>query len=221
MENIGFLVLVLVLNLITAVLLMKNRYVNQEDGQDGCAIGRRFLLIYSCVFVLLNLAIAVFFIYMYPENTFLYSAKRFCVLSLLWPIGLIDYKTYKIPNPFIVYGLVCRGLILVAELFFEPDLVLGEFVSELIVAAAVGVAAILCSVCIRNSIGFGDIKLFLVMGLLLGADGTWSAIFVSLIIAFILTLFLLITKKKGKKDVVAFAPSAMIGTYISVILTGM
>lgn len=221
MENIVFLLLVFVLNLVAMWLLIKNKYINQIDEQGDPVVSKRFALLYSCAFVLINLAIAVFFIYMYPDNTLLYSMKRFSALSLLWPIGLIDYKTYKIPNPFIIYGLGCRLLILIAELFMDSNQVWINILSELIIAAVVGLAAILCSICIKNSIGFGDIKLFLVLGLLLGADGTWGAIFTSLIISFVIAAFLLITRKKGKKDAVPFAPAAMIGTYISIILTGM
>ena len=106
-------------------------------------------------------------------------------------------------------------------MIFERNYILGNLIAEVVAAVAIALAAFLCSICMKNSIGYGDIKLFIVMGLLLGMNGIWSAVFVSLIVAFFAAIALLITKKKGRKDVVPFAPAIVIGTYVSVILTGM
>ena len=157
----------------------------------------------------------------YKENSVLYSVKRMLMLALLWPIALIDIKTYRIPNRFIITGLLFRLAVLIFELFFENEILFGTLKSEVIAVIALCLAAFLCSVCMKGSIGYGDIKLFIVMGMLLGMDGIWGAIFMSLIIAFISSVILLLAKKKGKKDIVPFAPSIALGTYISIILTGM
>ena len=93
--------------------------------------------------------------------------------------------------------------------------------SEVIAAAGLAAAALLCGLLLKGSIGFGDIKLFIVMGLLLGLEGIWSAIFISLIVSFIISVYLLATKKKSRKDAIPFAPALMIGTYISIIITGI
>ena len=47
------------------------------------------------------------------------------------------------------------------------------------------------------------------------------SVFVSLIVSFVISAVLLVTKKKKRRDVIPFAPALMIGTYISVFLTGM
>ena len=82
-------------------------------------------------------------------------------------------------------------------------------------------AAVLCGVLIKNSVGFGDMKLFVVMGLLLGTQGIWSAVFLSLIVSFIAAVFLLATKRKTKKDAIPFGPALVLGTYLAAYLTGM
>lgn len=211
----------LLLNLFVSFLLMKDPGLQEENENKQALVSRKTLWIYSGVFVVINLLIVALFIFMYPTNGLLFSLKRFCVLALLWPLALIDWKTYRIPNKFVISGLCLRAAIFVAELFWDREYVFGNIVTELITALALMLASFLCSVCMKNSIGYGDIKLFFVMGLLLGPNGIWGAIFTSLIVAFIIALFLLITKRKNKKDVVPFAPSIMIGTYISIILTGM
>ncbi len=220
-ENWILYLAVLLLNAVTFFLLTKDPelYVAGEGGR--MLVSRRFTAIYGVCFVLLNMGIAVMFTYVYPTNTLLFSLKRFSILALLWPVALIDWKTYRIPNRFVLAGLGFRTILFVGELFLDNGAVWGNLISEAIAAGALGLATLLCSVCMKNSIGFGDLKLFLVMGLLLGTNGIWGAIFMSLIVAFIMAIFLLVTKKKSKKDVVPFAPSIMIGTYISVILTGM
>ena len=134
---------------------------------------------------------------------------------------MIDWKPYRIPNRFVLTGLAFRVALVVAELFLDKEYLVGNLVSEVVAALALAVASFLCCICVKNSIGYGDIKLFLIMGLLLGLNGIWSAILMSLVVAFFAAIFLLLTKKKNKKDAVPFAPAIAIGTYLSVILTGM
>lgn len=176
---------------------------------------------YAVFFMILNIAVSVLFGLYYTENSFLFSLKRMGLLGILWPVGYIDFKTYRIPNRFILLGLSYRGIILILELIFARNTIPAILISEGIAALGLFVATILCSVCIKNSIGYGDIKLFCVMGFMLGLEGIWNAIFMSLIAAFIVSVILLISKKKSRKDAVPFAPSIVLGTYISIILTGM
>lgn len=221
LENILTVIVVCLINGVSLCLLLKDPGLREEQESGKPLVSRQFIWIYAGFFIALNIAISLFFMYMYESNTMLFSIKRFCILALLWPLGLIDFKTYRIPNRFIITGLIFRALIIIAELFMERQYLLGNLIEEAIATVALVVASLLCCVCIKNSIGYGDIKLFIVMGLLLGLQGIWTAVFVSLIVAFLVAVVLMIIRKKGKKDVVPFAPSIMIGTYISIILTGM
>ena len=67
----------------------------------------------------------------------------------------------------------------------------------------------------------GDIKLMLVMCLFQGFYGVVSSLFCSLFIAFIYAIIVLLLRKKTKKDSVAFAPAILLGTALSIFLTGM
>ncbi len=221
LENIIFIVTTLLFNTVTAFFLFKDKIAITSGDNNVPMLSKRFLLIYSGIFFVINILIVVLFINLYEVNSLIFSLKRLCMLSILWPVGLIDFKDYRIPNKFIIVGLIFRVAILIPEIIFESKYVIGNLISEVVAAVAIALAAFLCSICFKNSIRYGDIKLFIIMGLFLGLNGIWSSIFMSLIIAFFVAIFLLISKKKGKKDVVPFAPSIMIGTYISVILTGM
>lgn len=220
-ENIILLISVIIINLVVFYLLTKDKGLNEIKDDGKTVVSKKFILIYSAIFIIINIAIAIFFMFMYSSNSVLFSLKRFFVLSLLWPVALIDFKTYRIPNVFILAGLSFRAILIIPELIFERTYIVGNIITELIATVAITLAAFLCSICMKNSIGYGDIKLFIVMGLLLGMNGIWGAVFMSLIVAFFVAVFVLVTRKKGRKDVVPFAPAIMIGTYISVILTGM
>lgn len=220
-ENIILLISVIIINLVVFYLLTKDKGLNEIKDDGKPVVSKKFILIYSAIFIIINIAIAIFFMFMYSSNSVLFSLKRFFVLSLLWPVALIDFKTYRIPNVFILAGLSFRAILIIPELIFERTYIIGNIITELIATVAITLAAFLCSICMKNSIGYGDIKLFIVMGLLLGMNGIWGAVFMSLIVAFFVAVFVLVTRKKGRKDVVPFAPAIMIGTYISVILTGM
>lgn len=178
-------------------------------------------IVYCSLMFTITVAASFLFCTIYKDNGILMSVKRLALLSMLWPIAYIDYKTYRIPNAFILFGVICRVIILMLELIFESQFVWMTLLSEVIAAVALLLAAGLCALCIKNSIGFGDMKLFIVMGLMLSLNGIWSAIFLSLIVSFFISAFLLITKKKTRKDAIPFGPAIVIGTYLSVCLSGM
>ena len=176
---------------------------------------------YSCFMIVLAIGLSAFIYCFYRDNTFLFTLKRAVLMALLWPIAYTDFTTYRIPNLFVVSGLLARVIVLAAELIFAREGILATILTEMIASLILFLVAALCAVVVKNSIGGGDMKLFLVMGLFLGLQGTWSAMFLSLIVSFVIAIVLLITKKKSRKDVIPFGPALMIGTYLSIFLTGM
>lgn len=197
-----------------------DKYQKDYDDEQEKSIPKS-IYIYGIAMSIVTVCISLMFIFVFNENNLLFSLKRIVLLSVMWPVAYIDLKTYRIPNVFIIYGLVSRGIILILELLFDRTTLLSVLKSEIIASVVVIISALICTVIIKNSIGFGDIKLFLVMGLMQGIDGVWSSIFLSLIISFFTAVFLLLTKKKSRKDAIPFGPSLVIGTFISIALTGM
>lgn len=64
-------------------------------------------------------------------------------------------------------------------------------------------------------------KLFAVMGLYQGLWGAVNSVFFSLLASFVVSVALLISKKKGRKDTISFGPSILIGTIAAIGLAGM
>ena len=140
--------------------------------EEAPKVLNKWVILYSAVMIVLTLGVAVAFGILYQANSFCFSLKRLSLLAVMWPLALIDAKTYRIPNRFILFGLICWAGIFVTELFVQYD-------------------------------------------------GIWGAVFASLVLSFLLAVFLLVTKKKSRKDVIPFAPAIVLGTFVSVFLTGM
>ncbi|MEG1887250.1 MAG: A24 family peptidase [Oscillospiraceae bacterium] len=218
-------VITFVLCVISFVILLRDEKTHDKNNEK-CNQNKKIPLskkamAYSIIMTLITIGVSILFCTIYKENGFWISLKRISLLTMLWPIAYTDFTSYRIPNPFIILGLTYRIIILPLEVLFDANFVWATVLSEVIAAGALFIAAGLCSLCIKNSIGYGDIKLFIVMGLLLSLDGIWGAIFLSLIISFVISVYLLITKKKSQKDTIPFGPAIVIGTYLSVCLSGM
>lgn len=178
-------------------------------------------LIYMIVMVIVSIFMTVFLNNFYTDNTWLFNLKRVLLLILLWPIAYIDFFTYRIPNRFILFGLLARVAVWITELIVSGGTIWRTVLTEVLTSVILLVVALVCTLIIKNGIGAGDMKLFVVMGLFLGVDGIWGAIFMSLLVSFVVSVVLLVGKKKTRKDSIPFGPAIMIGTYLSVFLTGM
>lgn len=226
MTNVILLVLTVLLCGISFYLLVRDLKLHPNGKEVSVEVSykdvfQKKVIIYSVIMVVITIGAAVLYCIYYQDNSIFTNIKRLALLCLIWPLAYIDYTTFRIPNAFIIFGLVLRVAIFPFELLFSTGSVWMTLLSEVIASAALFIAAILCSIFVKDSIGFGDIKLFIVMGLYLSLDGIWGAIFLSLIVSFFVSLFLLVTKKKGRKDAIPFAPAIVVGTYLSVCLTGM
>jgi leader peptidase (prepilin peptidase)/N-methyltransferase len=197
------------------------RYFIKNDNSENNIEFTKAAVVYSCVLTCLAVAITIVLRVLYTDTDLLFDIKRCVLLAVIWPVAYIDFKTYRIPNIFILEGLILRVVILVFEIIFEKDILLQTLLSDALACVIIVVTSMLCRLVIKNSIGFGDIKLFIVMSLFQGLDGIWGAVFMSLLVSFFVAVFLLATHRKNRKDVIPFGPAIISGTFLSVFLTGM
>jgi leader peptidase (prepilin peptidase)/N-methyltransferase len=129
----------------------------------------------------------------------------FCVLAV---IAVIDIDTQYIP-PELNVILAVLGVISIWTL---P----GVSVLERIIGAfCISVPLIIIVLFIPGGFGGGDIKLMAAAGILLGWKGNVFAFFIAVLLGGIYGIYLLVTKKKGKKDHFAFGPFLSIGIAVS------
>lgn len=177
-------------------------------------------IIFAIVMLVCNVALVITIGRVYTDHTLLYTLKRVGLLGLLWIIAPIDYKYKRIPNRFLLVGVAFRGVILIGELLFEREFLLGYILSEIIAMAGIIIITFLCNILVKNSLGAGDIKLMLLMAACLDMAGAASSLFCSMLVSFFAAVFLLATKKKERKDTIPFGPCILLGTFISVFLIG-
>lgn len=142
----------------------------------------------------------------------LYSVSRIFLLSLLLAISVIDLEEHRIPNVLVFTGLM--GGILLHLISFSacigglsPRLYAGIPLTDALWGAALGGGVMfLIFLAGRGGMGAGDVKLMAVMGLFLGKRGAVAVLFLSFILGATAGILLIVTKKCGRKEPLAFAP---------------
>lgn len=147
--------------------------------------------------------------------------KLLSLVLILFPIAAIDFRIQKIPNRLLAIALIIRILIYLVEFIVSVSEAFAILKDNLVGAVVIGAFFLLLLLIFKNSIGMGDVKLFVVMGLYQGLWGAVNSVFFSLLVSFFLSVGLLITRKKGRKDTISFGPSILLGTIIAIGLAGM
>ena len=178
-------------------------------------------LVFLIVMLLSLCAISVSLELIFVSNTLIDNAKLLALLAILFVAANVDARHRIIPNVLVLTGLVLRIVFWLIELFTSPSTFWGIMKNDLLACLLVVAFFIVGVLLVKGGIGMGDIKLMLVMCLFQGFYGVVSSLFCSLFVAFIYAIIVLLFKKKSKKDSVAFAPAILLGTVISVFLTGI
>lgn len=173
------------------------------------------------LFGLLTAAVLIADFQMVHHLELLEQVKLLTLVFVLLPVAAIDRAVQKIPNKFLLTALILRAVIFVGELLVSVPTAVGTLKSDLLGAVVIGGFFLLMLLIFRNSIGMGDIKLFMVMGLYQGLWGVINSVFFSLMVSFVVSIALLISRKKGRNDAISFGPSISLGTIIAIGLAGM
>lgn len=96
------------------------------------------------------------------------------------------------------------------NLFISPLPILDHFIGFFIISIPFYIIAYL-----TGGIGGGDIKLIAIAGLLLGYQATLVAFFIASILGGCMAIYLLLTKQKDRKSLIAFGPYLCIGIYFA------
>lgn len=173
------------------------------------------------LFGLLTAAVLIADFQMVHHLELLEQVKLLTLVFVLLPVAAIDRAVQKIPNKFLLTALILRAVIFAGELLVSVPTAVGTLKSDLLGAVVIGGFFLLMLLIFRNSIGMGDIKLFMVMGLYQGLWGVINSVFFSLMVSFVVSIALLISRKKGRSDAISFGPSILLGTIIAIGLAGM
>lgn len=137
--------------------------------------------------------------------------------SILIVISIIDYHHQLIPNKLVIFTLI-TGIIYRATTYFVLDESLIEILKQSITGFVIGGGFYFLIFIVSNgNMGGGDIKLMAALGVWLGTLDTVLAIFLTFIIGAVVSVALLLTKIKGRKDAIPFGPFIVIGTFLTVL----
>lgn len=147
------------------------------------------------------------------------------LLTILIAILFIDIDHRIIPNGLVLAGLAGGLAVFVCNCISPMPEVFGDTKWWTPLAGLLPGSVFLLVVAIVGSIiyktddamGMGDVKLMAPIGLFLGWRLCLIALFISVIIGGLLSLLLVVTGLKKRKDTVAFGPFIVAGTFITVM----
>ena len=194
--------------------------IDEEDsklfGNIFCAV--LFVLSIIAMFIIsLVLNRYVFDGEITPKGCFSF-VKLFVVFAIVEACAMIDFKKRIIPNKIVALGLIFRLIIYVGEIFLCRDIIKDIVINDLI-GFAIGFGILFLTGLISGgAMGFGDAKLFAVIGLCAGSLCTFGTLIFSLLCSAVIGIALLI-KYRDKKMAFPFAPCIFVG-YAAVLLIG-
>ncbi len=169
------------------------------------------------IIVCFALALAVQ-ISLYKNTDTVSFIKLFGLYILVLSAAVVDMKRKIIPNILIICGIVFRVLIYVYEFVSGADMktiLINDLIGSLIGFVFLG----LVSVISKGALGFGDAKLFGIIGMTAGSFCTYSTLLISLVISLAVSLISIIAKKMDRKASFPFGPCIAAGYVVSVLLT--
>lgn len=128
----------------------------------------------------------------------------FALLCGLIIVAFIDFDTMEIPNGVLIYMLFPAAVLLLAT----PDT---GILSHVIGFFCISVPLLLMTMAIPGAFGGGDIRLMAVCGLALGWKNTLVGFFMALLLGGGYGIWVLATKKLGRKEHFAFGPFLALG----------
>ncbi|MCR4614913.1 MAG: A24 family peptidase [Clostridiales bacterium] len=172
------------------------------------------LIMIGCVAV----AAAIQVLFIKNELPLNYYIKFYFLYVIVFAAAVIDSKMKLIPNILILSGLVVRVLIYVYEILKVEgfkDIIKSDLLGF---AAGFGLLALISAIT-KQGIGFGDAKIFGLIGLFGGMPCTISTLFISVIVSAVASIIFLATRKKNKKGSFPFGPCIAAGYIVTMLLS--
>lgn len=147
---------------------------------------------------------------------FLAAVLLLSIVAWLTILAVVDLYTMFLPDAFLV-GLSVTTILLITLYFTSLDLI--SVVSGSAVGA--GLLFLLWLITGKNGIGFGDVKLMLPLGALLGLKGTLLLLWLAFILGGIVAFWLLARGKAKLKTPIPFGPFLIIAAVLIILVPAL
>lgn len=166
---------------------------------------------YSSRYALVELLTGCLFIWCYTVFGIGFPLIKALILtSFLLIITYIDYDHQLILDKVLLY-MAGAGVLIEC---LTPSVGL---LSILTGSLAGGGLLLLIAIASKGGMGGGDIKLATVLGIYLGAKLTLLALFLSFVIGGVVAVFILLLKRRGRRDCIPFGPFIAVGAFLSLL----
>ena len=139
--------------------------------------------------------------------------KWLVLLIFLVEIAIKDIKEYRIPNNVLLIASGGRCVIYMVELTINK-IQLEALLLKTICIICIIVAGVIVNILTHNGIGFGDIKLLAMITLYVNINDIVDIILNSIFVMGVITILLLVIRKKGRKDMIPFAPAILVAVIV-------
>jgi len=136
------------------------------------------------------------------------------LFTIFLPLIILDLRYLWLPSSLNYLGSLF-GLILISfySFFYNKFLFFDHFLFVILICLSISVLYLLLeNIYQKKVIGYGDLKLFLMLGILLGYKGLFITIYLSIISCGIFSLLFLWLKKLKKSDKIPFGPFILISS---------
>ncbi len=179
----------------------------------------------SWQYPLVEISTAVIFLLIYNTQYTIYNFLFLLYVSaVLIVIFVIDFKFYLIPDRVLLPAIVIAGVYRIFNFehlglfrIFDFGFWISPMALNYIIAAGIGSLFFLLIFLISKGtwMGFGDVKLAIFLGLLLGFPAILLGLFLAFFFGAIIGVIGILAKKKGLKSELPFAPFLITGTFVT------
>ena len=159
------------------------------------------------------MALYVAILYLFGLN--LVTLKYLLLTPLLISVLTIDFKEHIIPDRLILILFEIGMLFSIIEGFDSLNIFVNRILGMVIGFGIFGIITLIGGLLAKKkAMGYGDVKLMAALGLIFGEIGILMIIVIAFLIAALVSIVLLVAKKKKFTEYIAFGPYISIASFI-------
>ena len=145
--------------------------------------------------------------------------KYMILTPMLFSVAVIDFKENIIPNRLLLtmaeIGLLLTFIYGISDINLAMDMLLGMLVGTVIFGILTLLGRLVSG---KDAMGMGDVKLMAALGLFFGSSNILAISIISFLLGAIISIILIVSKKRKIDDYIPFGPFIVIAAYISIFV---
>jgi leader peptidase (prepilin peptidase) / N-methyltransferase len=167
----------------------------------------------SSRYAIIETLTGVIFLLIYLRYGLTYETLKYIVLAcFLIVIGMIDLDTTDVYSV-TTYSGIAVGIVSIAAGYY-----LGYEVKTFVLGAVLAGGVIAAIILLTRGMGWGDFEICLMSGLYIGFKNSIVMLMISFIVGALFGIFLIVAKKKTRKDYIPFGPYISLASIITILV---